>query len=173
VFDTFTYINNVTTLIDAQSVINWQVGDSADYNLSITGYTGTLHEEVTKNETPTQVWFEEVANIAGQNQTEEILLDRNTGKVLRLIENGQEQTVPNDDVTIIAHDQESVTVPAGTFQVQHITARNNQSPHIELYLNPNDITVGGVAKEVTQTQYGDMTIELTAQKHGGGGYVWY
>jgi hypothetical protein len=153
-------------------VVNWQVGDQSDYTLDIDGMKGSLHKEVTKNETPTQVWLEETVSIPnlGQNQTEDALIDRNTGKLLKLLVNGQEQQLPNEDVTVISHDQETITVPAGTFQVVHLVAKDGSNNQIEIYANPQLIVIDGAAKEIQGTQYGPLTLELVGQQKAGSDY---
>lgn len=155
------YIPPIT--VDLMSLINWKVGDSSDSNINATfGNIGTMHKEVTKEEGK-GVWLLEDVTAMGKKDKTEVLIDRDSGKTLKMIHNGKEETVPDDKVQIISQDYTQVTVPAGTFKVMHVVAKAKDVDHLELWVNNVDIVIDGAAKTVMSTQFGDMTIELTKQ----------
>jgi hypothetical protein len=149
--------------MDPMALINWKVGDSSDYNIiAVFGNVGNMHKEVTKEE-GTGVWLVETVKAGGQNDKSEVLIDRNTGKTLKLIHNGKEEAVPTEQPEIISQDYTSVTVPAGTFKVMHVVAKTKEVSKVELWINNVDIVIDGAAKQVVATQYGDVSLELTKQ----------
>src|SRR5689334_6643790 len=71
--------------LDPMALLNWKVGDSADYSISaVFGNLGTMHKEVTKEE-GNGYWVTQQATLMGQNDKTEMLIDRDTGKVLQVI----------------------------------------------------------------------------------------
>ncbi len=148
------------------NVINWQVGDYQDLNLTIQSFPlGTMHKEATHEE-GNAIWMKQA--ISGGmigNQVVEVLIDRATGKVLKMKQNGQEQAPPEDKIEIIDQEATSITVPAGTFEVIHIKARSQQGGDIEVWANPTAIKLDGTAKMTMQANGMPIAMELT--KFGG------
>lgn len=146
------------------NVINWRIGDYQDLNLSLQGMPlGTMHKEAMSEE-GNALWLKQ--SLSGGmigNQVVEILLDRATGKVLKMKQNGKEQAPPNDPIEIIDQETATITVPAGTFETIHIRAKSSQGP-IELWANPQAITLDGTAK-MTMTANG-MPIAMELTKFG-------
>ena len=153
------------TLMNAMDLINWKVGDSADYSVAMGMFgNGTETKAVTKEE-GAAVWMHVEIKIMGQNQTVDALINRADAKILKYIVNGKEETPPSDKPEIISQDYTSVTVPAGTFKAIHIVAKTSQSPKMELWLNPKDTVMDGSLKTIAETSMGiTMTLELTSFK---------
>lgn len=156
----FVSISNV----DPLALINWKVGDSADYQITaIFGKVGTMHKEVTKDE-PNGLWITQSTSLAGQEEKVEAMIDKDTGKVLKIVRNGKEETTTNDEPEIISQDYEDVTVPAGTFKSMHIVAKTKQIKKIEAWINNRDIVMDGTIKQNIPAFFGSITMELTQQK---------
>ncbi|MGZ3653565.1 MAG: hypothetical protein ACXWSC_20620, partial [Bdellovibrionota bacterium] len=65
----------------------------------------------------------------------------------------------------INQETATITVPAGTFETIHITAKSQQSGNIEVWANPRAITLDGTAKMAMQANGMPVSMELT--KFGG------
>lgn len=148
------------------NVINWKIGEFQDLNLGLQGMAlGTVHKEATAEE-GNGVWMKEtMAGAMIGNHVVEVLLDRADGHVLKMRQDGKDTTPPNDKLEIINQETATVTVPAGTFETIHITAKSQQSGNVEVWANPQAITLDGTAKMTMQAQGMPVSMELT--KFGG------
>jgi len=147
------------------NVINWKIGDYQDLNISMQGMKlGVMHKEAMSEE-GNALWLKQTLSggMIG-NQVVEILLDRATGKILKMKQNGQEKPVPEEKIEIIDQETATITVPAGTFETIHIRAKSSQGP-LELWANPQAIKLDGTAKMTMTSQGMPVAMELT--KFGG------
>ncbi len=155
---------NAITLgnVRASDVINWKVGDNANYQVSAGsfGKLGTMSQSVTKDE-GAALWVKTETKLTIQNDTAEMLLNKADGKVLKYVHNGKEEQLPDDKIEIISQDYADVTVPAGTFKSIHIVAKTAQVPKVEIWANPRDTVMSGMIKQVMNTQGIDIAVELT------------
>lgn len=147
--------------------LDWKVGDTASYDLDIGGFIkGSMIMSVASIGAD-GIWMNQDADLgfAGKQKIQ-VLLDPNTGAIKKLIANGQEQQVPKQDLEIIDTKEEKITVPAGTFDSIHVTARDKSSNNGELnvWLNPQVVPVGGTLKQMAPTQFGTMTTLLKSFK---------
>jgi hypothetical protein len=151
--------------VNALALINWKVGDSANFDIELGG-NGKLGEMVktATHEEGAAIWIKNEADLMGQKDVTEALINRADGKVLKMIHNGQEQSAPADDFQIISHDNTSITVPAGTFKCLHVVGKSKQSSKIEVWVNPTRVSLDGTLQMIAATQFGDMTMKLTAFK---------
>ncbi|MEN9723027.1 MAG: hypothetical protein RJB38_1013 [Pseudomonadota bacterium] len=153
------------TLVSPLNVINWKVGDSMSYQVSMGffGKMGTSVKSVSKDEGDS-IWIHQELNLSVQKEVIDIQLSKADGKVLKMIRNGKEMQMPDDKLEIISQDYAEVTVPAGKFQAIHILAKSTQSSKIELWANPSQTAMDGGLKQIVATQFGDLTMELTSFK---------
>jgi hypothetical protein len=159
-FNTQDLLRSVSTL----SLINWKVGDSQDYKVVLSGFgmEGTLAKVATKEENNgTAIWVKNEMKLPIMNDTQEILFDRNTAKVLKYIHNGKEEQLPDDKIEIVETKNEEVTVPAGTFKSTHVIAKSKQVKQIDIWINPRDISLDGAAKMFMDQGQVKITMELT------------
>lgn len=152
---------------DVLNVVDWQVGEFANFSLDlgILGQ-GTVTKKVTGEENTPEygeaVWVETDVKMPMGAQNVRTLIDRDTGKILKLIVDGKEQEVEEPNLEVFEQRAEKVTVPAGTFRSIYIRARDhNQDADIEAWINPTDIPVGGILKSVIKKGFITMTMELT------------
>lgn len=146
------------------NVINWKVGEFQELDLSaMFGSLGSMKKYVASEEGNALWMNQETSGMIGAHKIE-ALLDRATGKVLRMKQDGQEQKVPDSKMEIIDQEATNITVPAGTFEVIHITAKAD-GKKVEVWMNPRDITMDGTAQMVAETQLFPITMKLT--KFGG------
>jgi hypothetical protein len=146
------------------NVINWKVGEFQDLSLKIQGMDlGAMHKEATSEE-GNGVWMTETVT-GMMSQKVEVLLDRADGHIIKMKQNGQDTTPPNDKLEIINQETADITVPAGTFHTIHITAKSQQAGQVEVWANPQAITLDGTAKMTMQAQGMPVAMELT--KFGG------
>lgn len=147
------------------NLINWKVGEYQEYAISsMLGNMGTMTKKVASEEN-NAIWIVSQVDAMGQGQKVEVLMDRATGKVLKYRENGQEKQMPEDSIEVIDQEATTITVPAGTFEVIHITAKSQQAKKIEVWANPRDITMDGAAQMYIEAGFLPMTLKLT--KFGG------
>jgi thiazole synthase ThiGH ThiG subunit len=152
--------------IRSMNLINWKIGDEMNYNIKMFIGGGTL-KKVAVREEGTALWFNQEIKLMGQNQKIEVLINRPDGKILKVIQNGQEQAVPNtSDIEVIEQEVRTVTVPAGTFESVYIKAKT-QGKVVQMWANPAETVMDGALKQIVPTGIiGDMTMELVNFKHG-------
>lgn len=145
--------------------LNLKEGDTASYNISMSIAQGTMEMGVDKIGSD-GVWLHQNISMMGQQQNAQILLDPNTGEIKKMIVNGQEQTPPKaGDIEVVDSKEETITVPAGTFDCVYIKAHDKtQNSDAEQWINMKQVAVLGLVKSVAQTQYGPVTLELTSFK---------
>src|SRR4051812_26150274 len=85
-------VKALTSNVGALDLINWKVGDSAQYSVTVGsfGKLGTMSKEVTKDE-GAALWVTQNLDLMIQKQKVEILISKADGKVLKTIVNGKEQ----------------------------------------------------------------------------------
>lgn len=146
-------------------LINWKVGDTANYNLTMSFLKGKMVESVTSDEGKA-IWVRQAMDLMIQKEVIDILINKADGKILKMLRNGQEMQVPNDKITIISQEYTEVTVPAGTFKCIHVVAKSEQMPKIEIWANPQATVMEGNLKQIATTQMGEILLELTSFAHG-------
>ncbi|MBI3544456.1 MAG: hypothetical protein HY075_14385 [Deltaproteobacteria bacterium] len=148
--------------LSSMALINWKVGDATDYNVSLGGFgmNGTMRKEATKEEGEA-IWIKSELKLPIMQDTQEMLMDRNTGKVLKYLHNGKEENMPDEKVEIVKTAYESVTVPAGTYKCTHVWAKSEQVQDIQIWMNNRDIALDGAAKMYMDQGQIKITMELT------------
>jgi hypothetical protein len=150
----------------AANVINWKLGEYQDVSMKMQSFElGKMHKEAASEE-GNAVWLKETTSggMIG-NHVIEALIDRADGKILKLRQDGQNKEIPNDKIEIIDQETATITVPAGTFETIHIRAKSQQSGNIEVWANPQAITLDGYAKTTMEANGMPIAMELT--KFGG------
>ena len=147
------------------NVINWKVGEYAENNIEAFGMPlGTMKKYVASEE-GNFIWFnQDMSGALIGNHKVEAKMDRATGKIVELKQDGQPQKIPEGDLEIIDQDTQSITVPAGTFETIHITAKTKDGQKMQVWMNPRDIALDGAAQQIIEAQI-TMTLKLT--KFGG------
>lgn len=141
-------------------VINWKVGDSAEYKVSMSGFAlGSMTKSVTKDE-GSALWLKQDANMMNQKDVSEMLLSKADGKILKFIHNGKEEAIPDEKMEIISQDYVDVTVPAGTFKALHVVAKTAQADGLEFWANPRDTVMDGMLKAVVPQMGMKISMEL-------------
>jgi hypothetical protein len=156
-------IQSVAQPIHTLDLIDWTVGDNADYTLKGGIINGTMHTNV-REATAEGFWIQQDMDMGflGKEKVE-ILYDKNTGAVLQLIVNDQKQTPPSSsDMKVIESRRDKVTVPKGTFDCIYAKVQDTkQNQTSEIWLNPELIPIGGMIKTLAPSQLGTITVELT------------
>ncbi|NUM88255.1 MAG: hypothetical protein HUU37_03535 [Bdellovibrionales bacterium] len=145
------------------NLINWKVGETAEYDLkAMFGSLGNMVKKVDR-EQGNAIWLkQEVTGMAAQ--TIEALIDRATGEVLEMRQNGQKVNPPNDKPEMIDQEHTTVTVPAGTFEVIHVTFKSKEVKKGELWANPRDIPMDGAAKMAVESNQMPLPITMELLK---------
>ncbi|MGE3261806.1 MAG: hypothetical protein AB7K68_08520 [Bacteriovoracia bacterium] len=149
----------------ALNVINWKVGEYSDMNIEGFGMPlGTIHKVVASEE-GNFIWLNQQmdGSLIGKHLVE-AKMDRATAKIVELKQDGKPQQIPDSKLEIIDQETASITVPAGTFETVHITAKDEKGQKIQVWMNPRDIALDGAAQQIIEAQI-TMTLKLT--KFGG------
>ena len=152
--------------VDPLYLLDWKVGDTANFvvHLGMFG-DGSMKKHVTKFEGDT-LWMRQDVDMIIQKQVCDVQIDRNNAQVLKMICNGQEQSLPDGEIEIISQDYETITVPAGTFKSIHIVAKSKDIKKMELWANPQETPMEGTLKMIMSTDFMDITMELTSFSRG-------
>ena len=150
--------------VSATNLIEWKVGDTMNYEIKLGGFAlGNNVKSVTKDE-GTAIWMRQDMKMMSQNEVVEVLINKADGKLLKMIRNGQEQSIPDNDIEIISQDATEIKVKAGTFKAIHIVAKSKEVEKIEMWANPRDTAIDGTLKQMVSSQMGMITLELTGFK---------
>src|ERR1700691_6193242 len=79
-----TYIQPlVSSTIGTLDLINWKVGDGANYNVTISSMPipGTMVKVVTKDENDGTIWFNETVDLTIEKQSVDIQMSKADGKI--------------------------------------------------------------------------------------------
>ncbi len=145
--------------------LGWIVGETANYKLNMGPLSGTMVMSVD-SENDRGFWMSQNVEIFGQKQLIEVLIDKNTGEVLEMRQNGEPADIPEEagETEVVEQREESVTVPAGTFDAIYIKARNEKNEESEVWVNPRDIPIAGMLKQTAPGPFGKVVIELVSFK---------
>ncbi len=161
-------------MIDAVSIqsqvstmgLKWKVGDKADYSISIGGFINGTSKSFVREDNGTEIWVQQDMDLgfAGKQKIE-ILFDKATGQVKKLLAEGKEQAIPDaSNMEVVETKEDQVTVPAGTFKAIYAKIKNKSDNTIqEAWINPQEIPINGMAKALADSQFGKVTQELTAK----------
>lgn len=150
-----------TMELDTQSLIDWKVGDSQEYKVDAgMGLGGKMVKKATKEE-GNAIWVSQELDMMIMKDNSELLIDRDSGKVLKFLHNGKEEQVPNEKIDVISTKQETIQVPAGKFKVLHVTAKTSSGNQLEIWTNPREISLDGAAKLYVDQGMMKITMELT------------
>lgn len=145
----------------------WQVGDENNYKIKMGFLSGTMKMFVREiNADRSEAWLVQDVNLMIQKQKIEVLIDMNTGETKKMLVDGKEQQIPAANYEIIDQKEAQVTVPAGTFKTMYVKIQDNgnNGQITEQWVNGRDIPVNGMAKSMSDSQLGKVTIELTSFK---------
>lgn len=147
------------------TAIEWAVGDACHYDLSIASFIKGKLDIVVREKSAEGYWLDQNADLgfAGK-QSASMLIDANTGAVKKILVDGKEQPIPDqNDMEVIEVKESSVTVPAGTFEAVYFKVHDKkQNQDIEQWVNPKLIPISGALKSIGQTQMGPLVTELVS-----------
>lgn len=148
--------------LKGRSLINWTVGDTASYSMNMGFIQGSMVMTAT-SVTADEAWMTQDVDMGFLGkQKMEVLIDANTGEIKKVIANGQEQQIPEQDMELIEIITDTVTVPAGTFECQHIRLKDNKSGgEVKMWANQT-VALSGMVKSIQPGQFGEVTLELTS-----------
>ena len=143
--------------------LDWKVGEYVDYNINMGFIQGTMHTEV-RNETADGIWMVQDMDLGFMGKQKiEILFNKADGSILKIIANGQEQSIPDASSSeIVEMKESSVTVPAGTYDC--IFARildKKENKETQAWINPSIVPTSGMIKTIAPSQMGEVTVEMT------------
>jgi hypothetical protein len=145
--------------------LEWKVGDTADYAVNMGGFIkGTSHNFV-REETATGFWMQQDMDLTIQKAKIEVLLNKSTGQIEKLLMNGQEQSIPKNNVEIVEMKESSITVAAGTFDCIYAKIRDKGDGKIsEAWINPQVVPMSGTLKAVAEGPIGKVVQEVKSMQ---------
>jgi len=154
------------TMVQARTAgINWVVGDACHYNLTVGSFIkGTLDISV-REKSDEGFWLDQNADLGFMGkQAASMLIDANTGAVKKILVDGKEQPLPDqNDMEIVETKESNITVPAGTFDAIYFKIHDKkQNQDSEQWVNPKLIPISGALKSAGQTQMGPLVTELVS-----------
>lgn len=141
--------------------LDWKVGDRADYSVDMGFIKGTMNSSV-RSIGAEGVWMDQDMDLgfAGKQKIE-TLIDPNTGAIKKMLVNGQEQQIPEQDIEVIEVKEDRITVPAGTFDCIHARMQDKKDKkEINAWINPQLVPMSGLLKQVAPVQFGTLTVLL-------------
>lgn len=145
--------------------LNWKVGDQNNYKLDMGFIQGTMVMKL-REIAADGYWLDQDMDLgfAGKQQAS-ILLDPNTGEIKKMIVNGKEQQIPENNSEIVSVTEDKITVPAGTFDCIHAVIKDkSDGKETNAWINPQAIPLSGMLKTIQPSQFGNVTILLTSFK---------
>jgi hypothetical protein len=146
--------------------INWTVGDTAAYTLSVSFIKGSMVYTVKALNGNEGVLLQDVDMGFAGKQSCETTLDLSTGEVKKMVCNGQEQQPgAAGEYEVLETKEDNITVPAGAFNCLYMKIhdkKNNQD--IEQWANPKQVPIMGMVKAIMPSQLGPLTLELKSYK---------
>jgi len=147
------------------AAINWAVGDACHYNVDLASFIKGKMDLTVREKSAEGYWLDQNADLgfAGK-QTASMLIDANTGAIKKILVNGQEQPIPDqNDMEVVEVKESSVTVPAGTFEAVYFKIHDKkQNQNSEQWVNPKLVPISGAIKSIGQTQMGALVTELVS-----------
>ena len=145
--------------------LKWKVGDTADYKLDAGFISGKIHSFV-REDNGSEIWIQQDMDLgfAGKQKVE-ILFDKATGQVKKILAEGKEQTLPDaSNLEMVETKEDRVTVPAGTFDAIYAKIKDKKEGTTqEAWINPQEVPINGVVKVLAESQFGPVKQELTAK----------
>ena len=146
--------------------LKWKVGDKADYKMAVGGFINGTIKSFVREDNGTEIWVQQDMDLgfAGKQKVE-ILFDKATGQVKKLLADGKEQQIPDaSKMELVETKEDQVTVPAGTFKAVYVKIKDRDSGNIqEAWINPQEVPINGMVKALADSQLGKVTQELTAK----------
>lgn len=154
--------------VDMQGPFNWVVGDTATYNLKGGIISGSMAMTIKAVSASELVIGQELDMGFLGKQSCEMTINPQTGKLLKMVCNGQDQT-PSDEGTleVIESKEDTIKVPAGTFVCLYIKAKQTaqgKETIIQQWANPKLIPVMGLIKAISPSPLGELNVELVSFK---------
>jgi hypothetical protein len=154
-------IVQIQGVIKAQG-LNWHVGDTNNYKLNMGGFINGTMKMYVREIAADGIWMNQDVDLMIQKSKIEVLLNPANGEVIKMIVDGKEQAAPKNDVEVVDQKEATITVPAGTFKTIYLKIKDNANngSTSEMWVNPRDIPLSGMAKSLADSQLGKVTIEL-------------
>lgn len=158
-------LQNATVIEARLSGLNWHVGDKASYKLDIGGFIKGTSNNFVREDTGSGFWMQQDMDLTIQKQKVEILINKSSGQIEKLLVNGQEQSIPKSDQKVLEMHEDHVTVAAGSFDCIYAKIQDNSNQQItEAWINPKVVPMTGILKAVADSQFGKVNQEATSME---------
>jgi hypothetical protein len=156
----------LSSQVHSMAGLNFKQGDTAAYKMSIASFINGTMTTTVKSVAVDAVVITQDVSIMGQAQSCDSTINPQTGQIKSIVCNGKPQDANQQgDIEVVDSKEDSVTVPAGTFDCLYVKAHNKKdNTDIEQWINPKLVPVMGLVKMNAPTQLGTMVAELTSFK---------
>lgn len=154
---------NVKLSSESPSRIPFNPGDRANYVINFAGFLNGTMDMYVGQETADGIWLVQDIDLMIQKQKVETLFDKNTGQVKKVLVDGKEQSLETggEPPEIVESKPDTVEVPAGKFECSYLKLHDKkQNSDLEFWVNAEIIPMLGLIKQVAQSQFGPVVIEL-------------
>jgi hypothetical protein len=140
--------------------IDWKVGAFQEYSIQAFGIeVGTVKRSVA-GEQDNSVWISQ--DFGGEMigvQKVETRYDRDSGKALEMKIDGKPAQLPAETgpEKVISRENVSLTVPAGTFETEHLVMKTDAANNLETWV-ARDLIMDGLVQKILDT--GSLTLTL-------------
>lgn len=156
-------LQQATIVQAAAGGLNWRVGDKASYSVQLGGFIKGKSDNFVREDTGTGFWMVQDMDLMIQKSKVEILINKSTGQIEKLLVDGKEQSVPKSDQEILEMKESQITVPAGTFQCIYAKIKEKSDGKItEAWINPKIVPMSGLLKAIGESQFGQVIQEATS-----------
>lgn len=154
------------TMAEASTLgLKWKVGDKATYSMNIGGFIKGTAVNFVREDNGTELWMQQDMDLGFMGkQKVEVLFDKATGQIKKLLANGQEQQIPSaSDQEVVEMKEDKIRVTAGEFDCIYAKIKNTKDGSIqEAWINPQAVPMSGMLKALADSQFGKVTQELTS-----------
>lgn len=146
------------------NLVDWSVGDKAEYTIETGFIPGTMVKEVVKDEGDA-IWVNTSMDLLIMKEKVEMLIRKVDGAVLRVIRNGKEESLPEDDsIDVISQDYQKVETPAGIIPCIHIVFNTKDIQNGQLWISEKPLVMDGMVQTKVPGQGMEITIKLKSFK---------
>jgi hypothetical protein len=145
--------------------INWAIGDTNHYNISMGGFINGTLDVVVREKTTEGYWLDQNVDLGFLGkQAMSVLIDANTGAIKKVVVDGKEQAPPEQgEMEVVEVKESSITVPAGTFDAVYFKIHDKkENTDTEQWVNPKLIPISGMLKSISPSQMGEVNTELVS-----------
>lgn len=163
VLEVVSALQNASVVQAHYAGLDWRVGDKASHKITNMLLNGSS-DSFVREDTGTSFWMVQDMNLGMMGKQKiEVLMNKTTGQIEKMLVNGQEQQAPKPDVEVVEMKEDKITVAAGSFDCIYAKIKNKGDGKItQAWINPKAVPMSGQLKVIAESQFGEIVQELTS-----------